>query len=82
MDLVEGEYHIDLQKNDEPVIQSPRKVPLSLMPKLKETLDNLTISGVVRKLERPTDWVRAVASTLSLGGGVPTQNFRTGSNLS
>ena len=55
--LVEGEYHIDLQENAKPTIQPPRKVPLSLIPKLKETLDNLTKSGVVSKLDRPTDWV-------------------------
>ena len=58
--LVEGEYHIDLEENAKPTIQPPRKVPLSLLPKLKETLDNLTKSGVVSKLDRPTDWVNSL----------------------
>ena len=57
--LVEGEYHIELQKNAKATIQPPRKVPLSLIPKLKETLDNLTKSGVISKLDRPTDWVNS-----------------------
>ena len=57
--LVEGEYHIELQENAKATIQPPRKVPLSLIPKLKETLDNLTKSGVIRKLDRPTDWVNS-----------------------
>ncbi|CAB4014143.1 Hypothetical predicted protein, partial [Paramuricea clavata] len=55
--LVEGEYHIELQENAKATIQPPRKVPSSLIPKLKETLDNLTKSGVISKLDRPTDWV-------------------------
>ena len=58
--LVEGEYHIDSEENAKPTIQPPRKVPLSLLPKLKETLDNLTKSGVVSKLDRPTDWVNSL----------------------
>ena len=58
--LVEGEYYIDLEENAKPTIQPPRKVPLSLLPKLKETLDNLTKSGVVSKLDRPTDWVNSL----------------------
>lgn len=58
--LVEGEYHIELQENAQPTIQPPRKVPLSLIPKLKETLDNLTKSGVISKLDRPTDWVNSL----------------------
>ena len=49
--LVEGEYHIELHENATPTIQQPRKVPLSLIPKLKETLDNLTKSGVISKLD-------------------------------
>ena len=58
--LVEGEYHIELQENAKATIQPPRKVPLSLIPKLKETLDNLTKSGVISKLDRPTDWVNSL----------------------
>jgi hypothetical protein len=58
--LVEGDYHIELQENATPTIQPPRKVPLSLIPKLKETLDNLTKSGVISKLDRPTDWVNSL----------------------
>ena len=58
--LVEGEYHIELKENAVPVIHAPRKIPLSLMPKLKETLDDLESSGVVSKVEKPTDWVNSL----------------------
>lgn len=53
--LVEGEYHIELSTDAKPTIHPPRKVPLSLMPKLQETLEKLTKQGVVSKLDRATD---------------------------
>lgn len=58
--LVEGEYHIELSTDAKPTIHPPRKVPLSLMPKLRETLEKLTKQGVVIKLDRGTDWVNSL----------------------
>lgn len=58
--LVDGEYHIELKEHSTPVIQASRKIPLSLLPKLKETIDTLESSGVVSKVEKPTDWVNSL----------------------
>ena len=58
--LVEGEYHIELSTDAKPTIHPPRKVPLSLMPKLQETLEKLTKQGVVNNLDRATDWVNSL----------------------
>ena len=58
--LVKGEYHIELSTDAKPTIHPPRKVPLSLMPKLQETLEKLTKQGVVSKLDRATDWVNSL----------------------
>ena len=58
--LVEGEYHIEVSPDVKPTIHPPRKVPLSLMPKLQETLEKLTTQGVVSKLDRATDWVNSL----------------------
>ena len=55
--LVQGEYHIELRDDAKPTIDPARKVPLSLMPKLKETLDKMSKSGVISKVDGPTDWV-------------------------
>ena len=49
--LVEGEYHIEVSPDAKPTIHPQRKVPLSLMPKLQETLEKLTTQGVVSKLD-------------------------------
>ena len=40
--LVDGEYDTELSPDEKPTIYLPRKVPLSLMPKLQETLKKLT----------------------------------------
>lgn len=58
--LVSGEYHIELRDDVTPTIHPSRKVPLSLMPRLKETLEQLTKSGVISKVDRPTDWVSSL----------------------
>ena len=39
--LVNGEYHIELKDNATPTVHAPRKIPLSLLPMLKTTLDDL-----------------------------------------
>lgn len=53
---VEGEYHINLYQNTKPVIHSPRKVPLTILPKLKETVNKLLKANVISKSEEPMDW--------------------------
>ena len=42
-----------------PVVQPCRRVPLSLQPKLKSKLDQLVKSGIISKVDEPTDWVNA-----------------------
>ena len=39
--LVKGSYHITVAKNAVPVIHAPREVPMTILPKLKSTLDCL-----------------------------------------
>ena len=58
--LVSGEYHIELRDDAKPTIHPPRKIPLSLTPKLKETLERLTTMGVVTKVDKATDWVNSL----------------------
>ena len=56
----DGEYTIKLSENAKPTIYSPRKVPLTVLPKLKETLDRLENAGVITKLDHPTEWVNSL----------------------
>ena len=58
--LVDGEFHIELRDDAKPTIHPPRKIPLSLMPKLKETLEKLTEMEVISKVDKATDWVNSL----------------------
>ena len=58
--LVKGSYHITVAKNAVLVIHAPRKVPMTILPKLKSTLDRLEKSTVISKISKPTPWVHSV----------------------
>ena len=57
---MEGEYHIKLDEKVEPVIHPPRKVPYSLLEKLKQKLQELEEKDVIQKVDRPTPWVNSL----------------------
>ena len=58
--LVDGEFHIELRDDAKPTIHLPRKVPLSLMPKLKEMLEKKIEMDVISKVDKATDWVNSL----------------------
>ena len=55
-----GNTQSNYQMMKKPTIHPPRKVPLTILPKLKETLDRLEMTGVVNKLDHPTEWVNSL----------------------
>ncbi len=57
---MDGEYHIVVDKTVKPVIHPPRKVPYSILGKLKEKLSQLEKIGVVQKVDKPTPWVNSL----------------------
>ena len=54
---VEGDYDIKLKANSHPTIQPQRNVPLRLIDKLKETLNDLEKKDIIAKVEEPVTWV-------------------------
>ena len=56
----EGQYHIELDPTVKPVVNPPRKVPHTIMPKLKKALEKLEESGVIVAVEEATDWVNSL----------------------
>lgn len=48
---------IEIDKSVSPVVNSSRKIPLKLRPRLKEELDNMVKLGVIAREDGPTDWV-------------------------
>ena len=53
-----------------PVIHAPRRVPLSLQPKLKQKLDGMVAAGVLVKQSDPTDWVNSLLTVEKKDGSL------------
>ena len=59
----EGKYHIETDKTVPPVVNAPRNVPYTIMPKLKTKLDDLVESGILVPVQEATDWVNSLVVT-------------------
>ncbi|XP_034068255.1 uncharacterized protein LOC117543794 [Gymnodraco acuticeps] len=53
-------YKIQLKENAQPVVHAARRVPAPLRDRLKKELDRMTMLGVIKKVEEPTDWVNSM----------------------
>ncbi len=56
----EKKHHVELKEDAKPVIHPPRKVPIALKGKLKNELDRLDKLGIIKKVDKPTDWVNSL----------------------
>jgi len=57
---LEGEYHIRLNEDAKPVQHTPRRVPVALRDRLKETLDNLVQQNIITPITKPTPWINSM----------------------
>ena len=54
---MDGEYEIKLTPSHEPFNQTtPRRIPIPLLPKVKDELDRMETMGVIEKVDAPTEW--------------------------
>ncbi|UYV84889.1 K02A2.6-like [Cordylochernes scorpioides] len=54
---LQGSYTIKLKDESQPhAIYTPRRIPIPLLNKIKEQLDQMVEKGVIEKVEQPTDW--------------------------
>lgn len=51
------EYTIKLKENSMPIVRAPRRVPQSILPKLKDTLDKMEELKIIEKNDCPTSYV-------------------------
>ena len=56
-------YHIELNKNDKPVIQPVRKIALVQITKPDKELDSMLTDGIIVPVDEPTDWVNSLVVT-------------------
>ena len=66
--LLEGKYCIRIDNTHQPVQHAPRRVPVAIRDKLKQTLEHLTQQGIITPITEPTDWISSmVAETKKTG---------------
>ena len=54
---LEGEYRIELKPEAEPfALSTPRRVAITLMAKVKAELEEMERSGIISRVDEPTDW--------------------------
>ena len=51
------EFHIKLNDNTSPIVLPSWKIPIGLLENLKKELDNMEKTGVIRKVDEPTELV-------------------------
>ncbi len=54
------EYKIRVDESATPVQHAPRQVPAALRSRLGEELHHLETTGIIAKVEVPTDWVSSM----------------------
>lgn len=54
------EYHISINKDVQPTIHAPRKVPLAIQSDLKHLLDKMVDKNIIKKVNKPSEWVNSL----------------------
>ena len=67
---MEPEHHIKLKEDISPKVHPPRKIPANLQEMIKEELDNMEKTGVIRKINEPTEWVNSMVVVEKASGGL------------
>ena len=68
---LDGKYHIQLKDNAVPYsVNTPRRIALPLMPKVKDKLVELERQGVVSKVDQPIDWCAPIVAVPKSNGDV------------
>ena len=61
-------YHIEIDKQSNPVIHPPRRIPVTLRPKVKEELSRMEKLDVIQKAHESTEWVNSMVTIIKPNG--------------
>ena len=53
-------YHIQIDPSVTRVVSPPRNQPAAIRERCKETLDEMEATGVIRKVDEPTEWMNSL----------------------
>ena len=68
--LLEGEYHIRLSDSARPIQHAPRRGQVALRDKIKESLEELHRSGVIKPVTTPTPWISSMLAVPKKNGKI------------
>lgn len=57
---MEPEHHIELNDSAMSILYPPKKIPVDLHEKLRKESKSIEISGLIRKVDEPTEWANAM----------------------
>ena len=66
--LLDGTYCIRIDNAYQPVQHAPRRVPVAIRDKLKQTLEHLTQQGIITPVTEPTDWISSMVVVTKKNG--------------
>uniref|UniRef100_T1I925 Peptidase A2 domain-containing protein n=1 Tax=Rhodnius prolixus TaxID=13249 RepID=T1I925_RHOPR len=62
-----GTLKLQLKSDAVPVIESPRRFPIGVRRQIKEELENLERQGIIRKVNKPTEWTTNMVLVVTQG---------------
>jgi len=65
-----GEVHLRVDNSVVSVVMPARRIPISILPKLREKLDRLTQLVVIATVDQPTPWVSQIVVTEKKSGNL------------
>ena len=60
LDCLDKPYHIQIDSKITPVVNQLKSQPVALRDRLKQTLEEMEMDGVIKKVDQPTEWVNSV----------------------
>ena len=63
-------YHIRIDPTKTPVIHPPRRVPITLRPRIQEELERMESLDIIEKATEPTNWVNSMVTIIKPNGSL------------
>ena len=64
------DYHIKTDKAYQPVVHPPRRVPVTLQPKIQAELTQMEELDVIEKVVESTDWINSMVTIIKPNGSL------------
>ena len=57
---LDGQYHIVIDESITPVVHPPRRLPVAMTERVKQTLEEMVAANIIEQVDHPTDWVSSM----------------------